>query len=71
MPIVMPGRGAMSLYYVQFWDSMERGEFRQRTHDFGTFGRRFPICHPQPRRTLTTLGVIAAANGTRMKMKDL
>lgn len=33
-------------------------------------GRR-PISHPQPRSTLTTLGVTATVSGTRMKMKDL
>ncbi len=30
-----------------------------------------PICQPQRRSTLTTLGVMAAVRGTRMKMKLL
>jgi len=35
------------------------------------FERLFPICQPQDRKVLTTLGVIAAVNGTLMKMKLL
>jgi hypothetical protein len=31
----------------------------------------FPISNPQPRSTLTTLGVSATVSGTRMKMNDL
>lgn len=34
-------------------------------------GFRLPMFHPQPRSTLTTLGVTAAVSGTRRKMKDL
>ena len=30
-----------------------------------------PIFHPQPLSVLTTFGVMAAVNGTRMKMNDL
>ena len=37
----------------------------------GFFGFRFPISHPQPLSTLTTLGVTAAVRGTRRKIKDL
>lgn len=35
------------------------------------FGLILPICQPQDRRTLTTLGVTAAVMGTRTKMKVL
>lgn len=35
------------------------------------FGLILPICQPQDRRTLTTLGVTAAVRGTRTKMKVL
>ena len=34
-------------------------------------GFLFPISQPHPLSVLTTFGVIAAVNGTRMKMKDL
>jgi len=34
-------------------------------------GDLFPIFHPQPLNVLTTFGVTAAVNGTRMKMNDL
>lgn len=34
-------------------------------------GFLFPISQPHPLSVLTTFGVTAAVNGTRMKMKDL
>ena len=37
----------------------------------GLHGLRFEMSTPQALRTLTTLGVIAAVNGTRMKMRLL
>lgn len=35
------------------------------------FGVRFPMLYPQLRNVFTTLGVIAAVNGTLMKTNDL
>ena len=45
--------------------------FRAFAASFAAFEGLLPICQPQPRRTLTTLGVTAAVRGTRMKMKLL
>lgn len=46
-------------------------EFAARFRARASLLVRFPMFQPQPRRTLTTLGVRAAVRGTRMKMKDL
>lgn len=43
----------------------------QRKHPNYAFGFLLPMFHPQPRRTLTILGVTAAVSGTRTNMKDL
>lgn len=51
--------------------AFQNTQFPSTQLDFPTLGLRFPISHPQPRSTLTTFGVTAAATGIRIKIKLL